>query len=98
MVERRLVAIGEQDVYLQRIPCQTFESEEDMNVYHIWCNLKDGVKNLEFADAVKRYFEHLKERGQVRGEPTWISISPTFLHKRSILAINLPRFSEVAPL
>ena len=38
-----------------------------MTIYHIWCNLKEGVKDLEFADAVKNYFEHLKNNGQVRG-------------------------------
>lgn len=35
-----------------------------MNVYHIWCNLKEGVRDVEFADAVKSYFAHLKEHGQ----------------------------------
>lgn len=31
-----------------------------MNVYHIWCNLKPGVKDTDFTDRVVAYFEHLK--------------------------------------
>ena len=38
-----------------------------MNIYHIWCNLKDGVKDVEFADAAKRYLDHLKEKAQLQG-------------------------------
>ncbi len=38
-----------------------------MTIYHIWCNLKDGIKDVEFADAVKKYFAHLQEQGQVHG-------------------------------
>lgn len=36
-----------------------------MDIYHIWCNLKDGVKDLEFTDAVRRYLDHLKEDGHL---------------------------------
>jgi hypothetical protein len=36
-----------------------------MNIYHLWFNLKAGVNDVEFADAVKQYFDHLQERGQV---------------------------------
>ncbi len=36
-----------------------------MTIYHIWCNLKEGVKDVEFADAVMKYFDHLKEQGQL---------------------------------
>ena len=38
-----------------------------MNVYHAWCNLKDGVKDTDFGDRVERYFEHLKETGVIAG-------------------------------
>lgn len=31
-----------------------------MNIYHIWFNLKDGVKDVDFSDSAKTYFEHLK--------------------------------------
>jgi hypothetical protein len=36
-----------------------------MDVYHIWCTLKDDVGDLEFAAAVRGYFEHLKGAGLV---------------------------------
>jgi hypothetical protein len=38
-----------------------------MDVYHIWCSLKDDVGDLEFAAAVRGYVEHLKEAGLVAG-------------------------------
>ena len=34
-----------------------------MNIYHIWCSLKDDVGDLEFAAAVRLYLEHLKAGG-----------------------------------
>ena len=36
-----------------------------MNVYHIWCNLKDGVSDATFADRATAYFEHLKAAGMI---------------------------------
>jgi hypothetical protein len=38
-----------------------------MDVYHIWCSLKDDVGDLEFAAAVRAYLEHLKSSGLVAG-------------------------------
>ena len=38
-----------------------------MDVYHIWCSLKDGVGDLEFGAAVRGYFEHLKGAGLCAG-------------------------------
>ncbi len=38
-----------------------------MNVYHIWCNLKEGVRDTEFTDGVVRYSEHLKAEGLIAG-------------------------------
>jgi hypothetical protein len=38
-----------------------------MDIYHIWCSLNEGVKDLEFAAAARDYFEHLKEAGLVAG-------------------------------
>ena len=38
-----------------------------MDVYHIWCSLKDDVKDLEFAGAARDYIEHLKGAGLVAG-------------------------------
>ena len=38
-----------------------------MNIYHIWCNLKPGVGDCDFADHVGTYFEHLKGQGLIVG-------------------------------
>jgi hypothetical protein len=38
-----------------------------MDVYHIWCSLKPEVRDLEFATAVRAYFEHLKGAGLITG-------------------------------
>ena len=38
-----------------------------MNIYHIWCNLKEGVSDADFADSARGYFEHLKDRGLIAG-------------------------------
>ena len=34
-----------------------------MDIYHIWCNLKPGVGDLEFVDGVRAYLDHLKGQG-----------------------------------
>lgn len=36
-----------------------------MDVYHVWCNLKDGVADVEFSDAVHAYLGHLKGAGKI---------------------------------
>ncbi len=33
-----------------------------MNYYEIWCDLKDGRRDLEFVQAVRGYLGHLKEK------------------------------------
>jgi hypothetical protein len=38
-----------------------------MNVYHVWCSLKDDVGDLEFAAAVRSYLENLKGAGLLTG-------------------------------
>ena len=35
-----------------------------MDVYHIWCNLKPGVNDMEFVEGVRGYLEHLKQDGR----------------------------------
>jgi hypothetical protein len=35
-----------------------------MDIYHVWFNLKEHVKDLEFTDSAKAYFDHL--RGEQR--------------------------------
>lgn len=33
-----------------------------MDIYHIWFNLKEGVKDTDFADSLKAYLDHLRSR------------------------------------
>ena len=38
-----------------------------MDVYHIWCNLKPGVGDMEFVEGLRTYLEHLKQDGRAHG-------------------------------
>ena len=38
-----------------------------MDIYHGWCDLKEGVKDLAFARAFEAYMKHLNERGAIEG-------------------------------
>ncbi len=38
-----------------------------MDIYHVWCNLKEGVADLEFTDAAQSYLDHLKAQGTLHG-------------------------------
>jgi len=38
-----------------------------MNYYHIWCNLKDSHKDLEFAENLRNYLGRLQEAGKIAG-------------------------------
>ncbi len=38
-----------------------------MDVYHIWCDLKDGREDMAFAAAVTKYLDHHKAGGRIRG-------------------------------
>ena len=36
-----------------------------MDIYHAWCNLKPGVRDLDFVASAESYFEHLKAEGRL---------------------------------
>ncbi len=36
-----------------------------MDIYHIWSNLKDGVRDTEFSDRVHDFLGNLKENGSI---------------------------------
>ncbi len=36
-----------------------------MDIYHGWCDLKPGVRDMTFVEAFTRYMEHLKRDGKV---------------------------------
>jgi hypothetical protein len=38
-----------------------------MDLYHIWCDLKPGVKDLEFCADVARYMDRLKDEQRIEG-------------------------------
>ncbi len=38
-----------------------------MDIYHIWCNLKPGVSDLDFCEKVASYLGHLADEGLVAG-------------------------------
>lgn len=38
-----------------------------MDLYHIWCDLKPGVGDLDFCRSVERYLTHLREQGRIAG-------------------------------
>jgi hypothetical protein len=36
-----------------------------MDLYHIWCDLKPGVRDTAFSEAVSRYLDHLKAEKKI---------------------------------
>ncbi|HUD53201.1 DUF6614 family protein [Parvibaculum sp.] len=36
-----------------------------MDIYHGWCDLKPGVRDMTFVEAFTRYMEHLKGEGKI---------------------------------
>lgn len=36
-----------------------------MNLYHIWCDLVPGTRDLDFARAVEGWLGHLREQGAI---------------------------------
>ena len=38
-----------------------------MDFYHIYCDLKSGVPDMDFADSVRNYFDYLKGEGLIEG-------------------------------
>jgi hypothetical protein len=38
-----------------------------MNYYHMWVNLRDSRKDLQFAHDVRAYLDHYKSSGKIAG-------------------------------
>ena len=36
-----------------------------MDLYHLWCDLKPGVSDLEFCASTEPHLGHLRERGMI---------------------------------
>jgi len=39
-----------------------------MNIYHIWADLKDSRKDLEFVEAVNEFLQYFQDKGEIS---TW---------------------------
>lgn len=39
--------------------------EQQMDIYHIWCDLNPGIKDTMFTEAAHAYLEHLVQSGQL---------------------------------
>jgi len=37
-----------------------------MDIYHIWCDLKPGQRDLEFVSHLKHYLDHLKAEASLQ--------------------------------
>ena len=37
-----------------------------MDIYHVWCDLKPGVHDMEFAESARTYLERLKQDHQLQ--------------------------------
>ena len=38
-----------------------------MDIYHVWCDLKPGISDLDFSDEITRYMDQLKASGLIHG-------------------------------
>jgi len=38
-----------------------------MDIYHVWCNLKPGLRDTDFSDRLGLYLGHLEEQGLIGG-------------------------------
>ncbi len=36
-----------------------------MDIYHVWCNLKPDVSDIEFVEGVRGYLDHLSQKRQL---------------------------------
>ena len=41
------------------------EERRKVDIYHIWCDLKPGIFDIQFAQQVSTYLEHLKHEGLI---------------------------------
>ncbi len=44
---------------------QSISWEAAIDIYHVWCDLKPGAGDTEFADMVQGFLAHLKDAGQI---------------------------------
>ena len=59
-----------------------------MDIYHIWCNLKEGVRDADFVERCKAYFAHLEEEQVLSGHRIMrrkLGLGPPHLHEFHIM-------------
>jgi hypothetical protein len=52
----------------QRVECslaKAAEQETPLDLYHIWCDLRPEVSDMQFADRVSSYLSRLREDGRI---------------------------------
>jgi hypothetical protein len=37
-----------------------------LDIYHIWCNLKPGIRDMDFVEGLQTYLEHLRAKRQLQ--------------------------------
>jgi hypothetical protein len=47
--------------------CAATERRIGVDVYHIWCNLKPGVRDTEFVEGLRAYLDHLRAQRRLVG-------------------------------
>jgi hypothetical protein len=38
-----------------------------VDIYHVWCDLKPGISDIQFSERVAAYLGHLKSAGSIDG-------------------------------
>jgi hypothetical protein len=59
-----------------------------LDIYHVWCNLKPGVSDLDFVEKARQYFEHLEADGRLvrhRITRAKLGLSPAVLREFHIM-------------
>jgi len=47
------------------LAAQSFAREGGMDLYHIWCDLKPGIKDAALVEGVRKYLGHLESEGLI---------------------------------
>jgi hypothetical protein len=38
-----------------------------MDLYHVWCDLAEGISDLEFSERIRAYLGHLRDKDLIHG-------------------------------
>lgn len=48
-------------------PAAARDQQSPVNYYHMWCNVKESRRDLEWAGHVRAYLDHLQAQGLIEG-------------------------------